>query len=277
MLTTNGVGFTWWLYRDPQMVDSYGTLYQAADGTWLTKAPRPLDDQLLLPRDLRRRRSRRGPGRPGRRAPPHGPQSRAADARAEASSPIFKESFMRIRGLSILLSCLALAACQGLPPRPRTAGRRAAAACEHRRLASRGRCRPRVHLPRDGDRRLAGRPRRQPGSVEDAGRRPRRRHRCRPSGAGRVRRPDALPQLGAQPVLGDARRRGQGRVRPGGRCALRRAAARSSHSAGGSTVWLENESTHEVVVRKFVAGPATAASAPDMRSRSNSRGQANAR
>lgn len=34
----------------------------------------------------------------------------------------------------------------------------------------------------------------------------------------------------------------------------------------GSTVWLENDATHEVVVRKFTITPATAAPAPDMRS-----------
>ena len=35
---------------------------------------------------------------------------------------------------------------------------------------------------------------------------------------------------------------------------------------GGSSVWLENDATHEVVVRKFTITPATAAPAPDMRS-----------
>ena len=38
LLTTNGVGFAWWVYRDPQIVDSYGAVYLGADGTWMTKA-----------------------------------------------------------------------------------------------------------------------------------------------------------------------------------------------------------------------------------------------
>ena len=37
LLATNGVGFAWWLYRDPVMADSYGALYQAADGSWQAK------------------------------------------------------------------------------------------------------------------------------------------------------------------------------------------------------------------------------------------------
>jgi hypothetical protein len=39
MLTTQGVGFAWWLYRDAAYPDGYGVHYQDGGGNWLTKAP----------------------------------------------------------------------------------------------------------------------------------------------------------------------------------------------------------------------------------------------
>jgi len=37
MLTTQRVGYAWWLYRDPAFATGYGVQYQDAGGNWLTK------------------------------------------------------------------------------------------------------------------------------------------------------------------------------------------------------------------------------------------------
>jgi len=39
LLTGNGVGFTWWLYRDNATTDGFGVTYQADGGSWIVKTP----------------------------------------------------------------------------------------------------------------------------------------------------------------------------------------------------------------------------------------------
>lgn len=174
---------------------------------------------------------------------------------------------MGIRGLSLLSSCLALAACQALPPAAQDVASR-----PHARVAG-------SHVDADADRvstfrvtAIDGWPVNREANQDpsktlgvDLANEVAAGRSVKVAFEGLTRYRNSVRSLFWDP------RRVEGSVDfvP---AVDTRYVVRGEIGDDGSTVWLENDSTHEVIVRKFTAAP-KAAIAPDMRTMTPDAGQ----
>jgi hypothetical protein len=165
---------------------------------------------------------------------------------------------MRLRGIPLLLTTVALAACQGLPPADFSARPHASLVGSHAEAAD-----DRVDTFRvtalNGwpvNRAAEQDPSRSLGVDSINAIEPGRPVRVEFEGLARYRNP-------ARSLFWDARRvEGSVEFVP---VVDVRYVVRGELGDAGSSVWLENDSTHEVIGRKFSAQPKAAAPAPDMR------------